>query len=97
MAGILLLLVIANVWFYLGNTERQLEVNNRQAQIQQAAQLEGLNREILQALASFTVGQGDKAGDKQIEQMLAKLGIKVTPTSPASAPTTPTPASSKTK
>jgi len=89
LAGVLLLLVIANVFFYQGNVGRQSEVNNRQALIQQAAQLEGLNREMLQALAGFSVGQGDKQGDKQIGQMLETLGIKVTPT-PAN-PAQPTP------
>lgn len=78
LAGIVLLLVIANAWFYQANVERQAEVNKRQMQIQQAVQLEGLNREILQALATFAVGKGDKQpGDKQIEQLLENLGLKV--------------------
>jgi hypothetical protein len=79
LAGLLLVLVVANIWFYEGNVERQVDVNNRQAFIQQAAQLEGLNREIIQALASLSVGNADKPGDKQIEQMLGILGIKVNP------------------
>ncbi len=80
LAGILLVLVIANIWLYQGNVSRQMEVNERQALIQQAAQLEGLNRELLQALAGFTIAQADKPADKQIEQMLGNLGIKITPT-----------------
>jgi len=97
LAGILLVLVIANVWFYQGNVERQAEVNNRQATIQQAVQLEGLYREILQALASLTIGQSDKPGDKQIEQMLGNLGIKVNPAPANPAQPTPPPAAAKQK
>lgn len=78
LAGIVILLVIANAWYYQANVERQTEVNKRQMLIQQAVQLEGLNREILQALANMAVGKGDKQpGDKQIEQLLENLGIKV--------------------
>ena len=77
LAGILLILVISNVWFYQSNIDRQREIDNRQALIQQATQLEGLNREILEALVSLSVRQGDKPGDKQIEQMLAALGLQV--------------------
>ncbi len=73
LAGILLILVISNVWFYQSNIDRQREIDNRQALIQQATQLEGLNREILEALVSLSVRQGDK----QIEQMLASLGLQV--------------------
>ena len=88
LAGILLILVIANIWFYQSNTDRQREIDNRQAIIQQATQLEGLNREILEALVSLSVSQGDKPGDKQIEQMLATLGLKVNvvPAQPSTAP-----------
>lgn len=88
LAGILLILVIANIWFYQSNIDRQREIDNRQALIQQATQLEGLNREILEALVSLSVNQGDKPGDKQIEQMLATLGLKVNvvPAQPSPAP-----------
>ena len=88
LAGILLILVIANIWFYQSNIDRQREIDNRQAIIQQATQLEGLNREILEALVSLSVSQGDKPGDKQIEQMLATLGLKVNvvPAQPSPAP-----------
>ncbi len=88
LAGILLILVIANIWFYQSNIDRQREIDNRQAIIQQATQLEGLNREILEALVSLSVNQGDKPGDKQIEQMLATLGLKVNvvPAQPSPAP-----------
>ena len=88
LAGILLILVIANIWFYQSNIDRQREIDNRQALIQQATQLEGLNREILEALVNLSVSQGDKPGDKQIEQMLATLGLKVNvvPAQPSPAP-----------
>ena len=77
LAVILLVLVIINIGFYQGNVSRRQEVNSRQNEIQQALQLEGLYREILQALANTTIGKGDNPGDKQIEQMLASQGIKV--------------------
>ncbi len=86
LAGILMILVIAHIWLYQTNSNRQTEVSERQALIQQAAQLEGLNRDLLKTLASFTVAQGDKPADKQIEQMLGNLGIKVTPTPTQAAP-----------
>jgi len=88
LSGILLLLVIGNIWLFQGNVDRQAEVNNRQATIQQAAQLEELNRTILQTLANLTVGS---KGDKQIEQMLNNLGIKVNaePTAPQTQPPSP--------
>jgi len=70
----LIILVLSNAWLYQGNVDRQAEISNRQAIIQQAAQLEELNRSIVQTLANFTVGS---KGDKQIEQMLSTLGIKV--------------------
>ena len=89
LSGILLLLVIGNAWLYQGNVDRQAEVNSRQAVIQQAAQLEELNRSILQTLANFTVGS---KGDKQIEQMLANLGIKVNVEPSAPQTQTPPPA-----
>ena len=89
LSGILLLLVIGNAWLYQGNVDRQAEVNNRQAAIQQAAELDGLNRTILQTLANFTVGS---KGDKQIEQMLATLGIKVNVEPSAPQTQTPPPA-----
>jgi hypothetical protein len=97
LAGLLLVLVVANIWFYQGNVERQMDVNNRQALIQQAAQLEGLNREIIQALANLTVGNADKPGDKQIEQMLGMLGIKVNPAPANPAQQAPSPAATKPK
>ena len=93
LAGILLILVLANAWFYQGNVERQTEFSNRQAIIQQASQLEGLNREILQALANLSVGG---KGDKQIEQMLASLGIKVN-VEASNPPQSPPPSPVKTR
>jgi hypothetical protein len=92
LACLLLVLVVANIWFYQGNVERQLDVNNRQAFIQQAVQLEGLNRELIQALANLTVGNADKPGDKQIEQMLGILGIRVNHSPASSTQQTPQPA-----
>ena len=94
LAGLLLILVISNVWFYQSNIDRQQEIDNRQALIQQATQLEGLNREILEALVSLSVRQGDKPGDKQIEQMLAALGLQI---NAGSAQPSPAPAAAKPK
>lgn len=89
LAVILLILVIANIWLYQSNVNRQAEVNFRQATIQQAAQLEGLYREMLQALASMSVAKGDNPGDKQIEQMLGTMGLKVSVANPTPAQQTP--------
>jgi hypothetical protein len=97
LACLLLVLVVANIWFYQGNVERQADVNSRQAFIQQAAQLEGLNREIIQALASLSVGNAERPGDEQIEQMLGILGLKVNPAPANPAQQAPQPAAVKQK
>lgn len=73
LSGLLLLLVIANILLVLGNSERQKEVNGRQALIQQTQQMDlPLYRELAQALADLA-----RRGDAQIGYMLAAQGIQV--------------------
>lgn len=89
LAGILLVLVIANIALYQINAARQKEVGERNAQIQQVQQVDApLYREIAQALVELA-----KRGDTQIGYMLASQGIQVPqgqasgqPQSPAQAP-----------
>ena len=73
LSGLLLVLVIANILLTLGNADRQREVNNRQAVIQQTQQVDlPLYREIVQALADLA-----RRGDGQLTYMLAAQGIQL--------------------
>lgn len=80
-AGLGLALVMLDMWLVLGNRTSQLEVNNRQQFIQQSAQLEGLSREIVRALADLSI----KNKDEELRNLLASQGIAVN-LSPQGAP-----------
>ncbi|MFM8333552.1 MAG: hypothetical protein ACKN9T_17885 [Candidatus Methylumidiphilus sp.] len=88
LAGILLVLVVANIAVYQGNTARQKEVSERNAQILQAQQVDApLYREIAQALVELA-----KRGDTQIGYMLASQGIQVPQSQASGQPQSPAPA-----
>jgi len=82
LASLILVLVAANMWLFLGNRSRQVEINQRQQFIQQSIQLEGLNREIVKALAELSV----KNQDEQVKSLLASHGITFTVNPPPSTP-----------
>ncbi len=73
LAGLMLVLVLANVLLTLGNQFLRLEVNERQQFITQSIQLEELHREIVAALASVAV----KSNDRQLKDLLASMGINL--------------------
>lgn len=73
LSGILLVLVIANIWLSLGNIDRQREVNNRQALIQQGQQFSALYQNTAKTLADLAVGKSDD----QLKQMLANQGLTI--------------------
>ena len=65
------------------NRQAQAEVNARGQYIQQSAQLEPLYREMVKALADFSV----RNNDLQLRELLAKQGITVSANPPtANAP-----------
>lgn len=69
--GVLLVVVIINIFLFVHNRRLQGEVNNRQLYINQSLQLEQLNREIVTALANLAA----KNNDADIKQLLATHGI----------------------
>lgn len=75
------------------NRGAQAELQARQGYLQQSAELEGLYREIVLALAELAV----KHNDAQLLRVLAAQGINVTVTPPAAgaAPAAPAAAGSK--
>lgn len=82
LSGILLILVIANIWFYLGNVDRQMELNRQQAAIQQNQQYEALYRDLAKTLADLAVNKGDE----QLRQLLASQGITLNADKSATKP-----------
>lgn len=80
LSGILLILVLINIWFYSGNVDRQQEVNRQQAIIQQNQQYEALYRDMVKVLADLATSKGDD----QLRTLLASQGITLnTEKSPA--------------
>ncbi len=74
-----LVLVAVNMTLYSRNQTLQTAVNRRSQYIQQTVQLQGLYRQIVQAVA--TLSMRDK--DAQLQAILAKQGITVTTKRPA--------------
>jgi hypothetical protein len=91
LASICTALIGANMYRFSENRVLQAEVNQRTQFIQQTVPLEGLNREIVGALAQLAV----RNQDDQIRSMLASLGISMTETPSAPAAPTGTPAPRK--
>ena len=76
---IVLVLIVTNMALFLGNRDKQININSRQQYIQQSLMLEGLNKEIIAALANLAV----KNKDAQLIDLLTAHGITVTVTQPA--------------
>ena len=76
---ILLILIVTNMALFLGNRDKQININSRQQYIQQSLVLEGLNRDIINALANLAV----RNKDGQIADLLTAHGISVTVSQPA--------------
>jgi hypothetical protein len=92
-ATLVFVLVLVNMVLYELNRTLQAEVNARQQYIQQSLQLEGLNREIVGAIANLAV----RNKDDQLKSMLAQHGITINvgATTPTSAPAPAAPASGR--
>ena len=81
IAGALaLILVIINIMQFQGNHALQAQIAQQNQTLQQAAQLQGLNNNIIQALAQLAQRDGDKA----VRDLLAANGVTF---APAPAPT----------
>lgn len=72
--AVLLVLIVTNMALFLGNRKKQLNINTRQQYIQQSLVLEGLNRDIINALANLAV----RNKDAQLIDLLTAHGITVT-------------------
>jgi len=68
------ILAVVNMVLYEHNRTTQLDVNSRQAFIQQTMQLESLYREIVKALADWSV----KNKDPELANLLGTQGITIT-------------------
>jgi hypothetical protein len=73
--------VVANITLSLGNRSAQAEVAQRQQFVQQSAQLEGLYREIVRALAELAA----RNNDAPVREMLQRHGISYSVNAPSSA------------
>jgi hypothetical protein len=71
LAALVLVLVAVNILLVLGNQSIQAEVGDRQQFIAQAIQLEGLNRQVVGALANMAL----KTNDGQLKKLLAESGV----------------------
>ena len=91
LAGLSVILVVANGILFLVNQEAQAAVNRRQQFINQSAQLGRLNEALVRALATSAANNKDD----QLRDLLAQHGItfQVNPTQPG--PVTAAPPSGK--
>lgn len=73
LSSVVLLLVVVNIFVALGNQSIQTEVGERQQAISQTLQLEGLNRQLINVLASLAL----KTNDEALKKILAAGGINL--------------------
>ncbi len=82
IASLVLLLVMVNIIVSLGNQSIQTEVGERQQTISQTLQLENLNRQLINVLASLAL----KTNDEALKKVLMEGGIDL-PGAAEAAPT----------
>ena len=73
LSSLLLLLVVVNIFISLGNQSIQGELGERQQAISQTLQLETLNRQLINVLASLAL----KTNDEALKKVLAAGGINL--------------------
>ena len=83
LASLVLFLVIVNIIVALGNQSIQSEVAERQQTISQTLQLESLNQQLINVLASLAL----KTNDEALKKVLTAGGIEL-PVKAAAAPAT---------
>ncbi len=71
LSSLLLLMVVVNIFVALGNQSIQSELGERQQAISQTLQLETLNRQLINVLASLAL----KTNDEALKKVLASVGI----------------------
>jgi formate hydrogenlyase subunit 3/multisubunit Na+/H+ antiporter MnhD subunit len=81
LSSLILLLVMVNIFVSLGNQSIQSEVGERQQVIGQTMQLDTLNRQLINVLASLAL----KTNDEGLKKVLAAGGIDL-PAEGAPAP-----------
>jgi len=77
LAALAMMLVVASMVLTLLNRSSQEAVGARQQFIAQSVQLEGLNRELVKAVAQLSI-----KGDEQLKALLAAHGISVSVNAP---------------
>lgn len=73
LSSIVLLLVVVNIIVALGNQSIQTEVGERQQAISQTLQLQDLNRQLINVLASLAL----KTNDEALKKILSAGGINL--------------------
>jgi hypothetical protein len=71
LALVAAVLVVLNMFLFVANQQLNREVSERQQFIVQTAQVQGIAKEIVTALANLAV----KNNDEQLKQLLASHGI----------------------
>ncbi len=84
LGGLVLAVIVVNIFLFLHNRSLQTEVNNRQIYINQSMQLDQLNREIITAIANLAA----KNNDEDLKDVLTSHGITFSPNQNASAAAT---------
>jgi len=75
LSALALLLLVTDISLVNSNRQLQIEVNQRQAIINNGVNLSQINQGLVQALADFSI----KDNDKEIRDLLAAQGITVKP------------------
>ncbi|MGE5819287.1 MAG: hypothetical protein ACM37Z_14790 [Deltaproteobacteria bacterium] len=73
LAVLAFVLVVVDIMLALGNQSVQAEVSERQQFIAQSIQLEQLNRQVIQALATMAM----KSNDEQLKKLLVSSGVSL--------------------
>jgi len=73
LSSLVLILVVLNIFISLGNQSIQMEVGERQQAISQTLQLESLNGQLINVLASLAL----KTNDEALKKVLTAGGINL--------------------
>lgn len=85
LSCLVLLLVLGNILLMLGNQSLQISVAERQQYIAETIQLEALNRQVIAVLAEMAF----KTNDGELKQLLAEVGVDLSPPAGPSGSKTP--------
>lgn len=73
IAAVALVMFVVNAWLIHDTRATQLDVNQRQAEVNEGIQLSQLNNQVVRALANAVITKKDK----QIQDMLQTNGITI--------------------